>query len=181
MASGSLWRLIRPLSEGATAPWLRLHYNLLYELFFAAGDTAAVARIAVAKAYQTFRGELVALGVRGDGYWNILAYEGHGTLVPPPRVPLQQDPNGPTYHDGQVLDVPDLVAFAQRFPAMTPLVESGVRAMAVASFGSRVHEAGYLAFFSSTPQHYSDDEYVLMSLYALTIGIGLDRFEGAQR
>ena len=44
-AHGSLWRMVRPLEEGATAPWLRLYYSLLHDLSVGAHSTASIAKV----------------------------------------------------------------------------------------------------------------------------------------
>ena len=174
-AHGSLWRIVRPLAEGATAPWLRLYYALLYDLCHGTHTTESVAKTAIASAYETFRADVVAVALQDGDTWNVLPFRQNGELRPPLWLPVQQDPRGPTYEPGQIIEIPDLVAFAGEFPALTGLVEIGLRSMVCAAFGYRVHRCGYIAFCSEGSQHYSDDEYTLMCLYALAVGIALDR------
>ena len=174
-AHGSLWRLVRPLQEGATAPWLRIYYSLLFDLCRSSENLDAVARTAIDASYETFRADVVAVALQDGESWNVLPYRQHGEMRPPLRLPMQKDPRGPTYEPGQVVDIPDLEAFAREFPALQGVVDIGLRSMVVAAFGYRVHECGYLAFCSAGSQHYSDDEYTLMCLYALAVGIALDR------
>lgn len=177
-AHGSLWRLVRPLREGATATWVRLYYDLLYELFFTARTTQDVAKIAIASAYETFRAEVVAVAVLEGDAFTVLPYRQNDTLAAPLSIPAQDDPRGPVYEPGSIVSIPDVRAFAAEFPVMQPLVERGISSIVSCSFGSRVHERGYLAFCSSGAQHYSEDEYTLMCLYALALGIALDRVGG---
>lgn len=173
-ANGPIWRVMRPLREGATAGWMRLYYDHLYELCFLARDIEDVAKIAIRDAYATFRAEIVAVAMLDGDAWNVLQFRQNETLAPPLRIPLQNDPNGPTYEPGQVVEIPDVPTFAQTFPALRPLAARGVRSIVVAAFGSRVHGSGYLSFSSTGDQHYSDDELNLMCLHALALGIGLD-------
>ncbi len=178
-ARGALWRIVRPLEEGATAPWLRLYYNLLHELCSAVTPEDVV-QIAIRSAYETFRADIVAAATLDGDAWEVLPYRQNDTRAEPLRIPVQDDPRGPVYEPGQVVDIPDVPAFARDFPALEPLVARGIRSMVSASFGSHVHERGYLAFCSQDVQHYSDDEYTLMCLYALAVGIALDRVGGSK-
>ena len=174
-AHGSLWRLVRPLEEGATAPWLRIYYTLLFDLSHGAHTTESVAKTAIAAAYDTFRADVVAIAMQDGNFWEVLPFRQNGELRPVLRLPVQTDPRGPTYEPGHVVDIPDLAAFSREFPALEGLVDIGLRSMVVAAFGYRVDQSGYLAFCSAGTQHYSDDEYTLMCLYALAVGLALDR------
>lgn len=174
-AHGSLWRMVRPLEEGATAPWLRLYYALLVELCGSVRSVDEIAKIAIASAYETFRADVVAVALQDGEAWNVLPFRQNDEVRPPLRLPVQRDPRGPVYEPGQVVDIPDLVAFSQEFPALQGLVDIGLRSMVCAAFGYRIHDSGYLAFCSAGSQHYSDDEYTLMCLYALAVGLALDR------
>jgi hypothetical protein len=173
-AHGPLWRVVRPLREGATASWMRTYYEHLYEMSFHARTVEDVAKIAIRHAHATFRSELVAVALRdGDG-WNVLPYRQNDTLSPPLRLPLSTGENAPAYEPGQIVDIPDVQAFAAEFPWIAELAERGVRSLVAAAFGSLIHGRGYLSFASYGEQHYSDDEYVLMCLHALAAGIGFD-------
>lgn len=176
-AHGPVWRISRPLREGATAGWMRLYYDHLYELCFVAQNVEDVAKIAIRDAYATFRAEIIAVAVLDGDAWSVLPWRQNGGVAPPLRIPLQSDPNGPMYEPGQVVEIPDIPAFAETFTSMRPLAERGIHSMVAASFGSRVHGRGYLSFSSTGDQHYSDDEINLMCLHALALGIGLDRVE----
>jgi hypothetical protein len=170
-----LWRVVRPLREGATAGWMRSYYEHLYQLSFRARTVEDVAKIAIEHAYQTFRPEVVAVALLDGDAWNVLPYRQNGGSAPPLRIPaLGNDPNDPTYEPGQIVEFNDLAQFAERFPRMAPLAERGIRSLVAASFGTLVHGRGYIAFASYGAQHYSDDEYVLMCLHALAAGIGFD-------
>lgn len=158
---------------------MRLYYDHLYEVCFQARDIEDVAKIAIRDAHATFRAEFVAVSVLDGDAWNVLPWRQNDTVAPPLRIPVQDDPNGPVYEPGSVVEIPDVVAFARVFPALRPLAERGIRSTVVAAFGSRVHGRGYLAFSSTGEQHYSDDELNLMCLHALALGIGLDRVGAA--
>ena len=172
---GSLWRVVRPLEEGAAAPWLRIYYSLLFDLCSCKHTVENIAKVAIDAAYETFRAEVVAVALQEGDCWKVLPYRQKDEIRPPLMLPMQRDPRGPTYKPGQVVDIPDLAAFAREFPALQQLVDLELGSMVVAAFGYRVHECGYLAFCSTGTQHYSDVEYILMCLYALAVGIALDR------
>ncbi|HEX3463491.1 MAG TPA: hypothetical protein VHS78_05510 [Candidatus Elarobacter sp.] len=172
-AHGALWRTVSPLREGATAGWMRSYYEHLYELAFRARTAEDVAKIVIRHAHATFRSELVAVVLRHGDEWNVLPYRQNDAIAPPLRIPAGGD-EGPAYEPGQIVEIPDIAAFTQRFPWMAPLAERRVGSLVLAAFGSMIHERGYLAFASYRDQHYSDDEYVLMCLHALAAGIGFD-------
>lgn len=178
-AHGPVWRVTRPLREGATAGWMRLYYDHLYELCFHARDIEDVAKIAIRDAYATFRAEIVAVAVLEGDAWNVLPWRQNDTVAEPLRIPVQSDPNGPLYEPGTIVEIPDLPAFAAVFPALRPVAARGIHSIVVAAFGSRVHGRGYLSFSSTGDQHYSDDELNLMCLHALALGLGLDRIGAA--
>jgi hypothetical protein len=169
-----LWRIVRPLKEGATAGWMRSYYEHLYQLTFRARTVADVAKIAIEHAYKTFRPEVVAVALLDGEEWNVLPYRQNETTAAPLRIPLATGPNDPVYEPGQIVAFTDLARFAEMFPRMEPLAERGIRSLVAAAFGTFVHGRGYLAFASYGGQHYSDDEYVLMCLHALAAGIGFD-------
>jgi len=173
-AHGALWRTVRPLSEGATAGWMREYYRHLYELAFHAHTVEQVAKVVIRHAHATFRSEIVAIALRDGDEWNVLPYRQGDTLAPPLRLPVATQADGPVYEPGQIVDVPDVAAFARRFPWIAPLAERGVGSLVTAAFGTLIHGRGYVAFASYRDQHYSDDEYVLMCLHALAAGIGFD-------
>jgi hypothetical protein len=177
---GALWRIVRPLRDGATASWIRSYYEHLYELAFEARTLEEVAKTVIRHAHATFRSEIVAVVLRDGEQWNVLPYRQNDTLAPPLRLPIATDPDGPVYEPGQIVDVPDVAAFAKRFPWIAPLAQRGVGSLVSAAFGTMIHGRGYLAFASYRDQHYSDDEYVLMCLHALAAGIGFDMM-GARR
>ncbi len=169
-----LWRVIRPLQEGATAGWMRLYYDHLHQMSFRVRTIEDVAKGVIRYAHATFRAESVAVALLdGDG-WNVLPYRQNDTMALPLRIAQPDDELDPAYEPGQIVDIPDLPAFAERFPRMLPLAERGIRSLVTSAFGSMAHGRGYLAFASTGPQHYSDDEYVLMCLHALAAGIGFD-------
>jgi hypothetical protein len=171
---GALWRIVRPLREGATAGWMREYYEHLYELAFRARTVEQVAKVVIRHAHATFRSEIVAVALRDGDEWNVLPYRQNDALAPPLRIPAAAGPNGPVYEPGQIVDVPDVVAFGRVFPWIEPLAARGVVSLVSAAFGTMIHGRGYLAFASYHEQHYSDDEYVLMCLHALAAGIGFD-------
>jgi hypothetical protein len=171
---GSLWRVVRPLEEGASAGWMRLYYDHMYQMAFHARTVEDVAKIAIAHAHATFRSEVVAVALLDGDAWNVLPYRQNDTTAEPLRIPLSADGTDPQYEPGQVVDVPDLPLFAEHFPRFAPLADRGIRSLVAAAFGSLVHGRGYLALASYAPHHYSDDEYVLMCLHALAAGIGFD-------
>ena len=173
-AGGPLWRVVRPLREGATASWMRTYYEHLYDMSFRARTVEDVAKLAIRHAHATFRSELVAVALLDGDEWNVLPYRQNETLAEPLRVPVSAGPDGPVYEPGQIVEVPDVGAFAVRFPWIEPLAARGVRSIVSAAFGSLIHGRGYLSFASYREQHYSDDEYVLMCLHALAAGIGFD-------
>jgi hypothetical protein len=176
MASeGRLWRVARPLQQGSAAGWMRTYYDHLYELFFVARDIDEVARAAIRHAYAAFRAPIIAVSVLEGDYWNILPWRPPDQRVEPLRMPRQTDPEGPTYEPGYIVEIPDIPAFAARFPSMQLLADIGMRSMVAAAFGTRIHERGYLSFVSEGEQHYSDDERTLMALFAFAVGIALDR------
>ena len=176
MASGNrLWRVARPLVQGATAGWMRAYYDHLYDLFFVARDIDEVAQAAVRHTYAAFRTPIVAVCVQEGANWHVLPWRPQGERVESLRFPLQTDPDGPTYEPGYIVEIPDIPAFAQRFASMQVLVDFGLRSLVAAAFGTRIHERGYLAFASAGEQHYSDDERTLMALFAFAVGIALDR------
>ncbi len=182
MASeGRLWRVARPLRQGTSAGWMRTYYDHLYELFFVARDMDEVARAAVRHAYAAFRAPIIAVAVAEDDHWHILPWRPPDVRVEALRMPRQTDPDGPTYEPGYIVDIPDIPAFAQRFPSMRLLAEIGMHSMLAAAFGTRIHERSYLAFVSEGEQHYSDDERTLMALFAFAVGIALDRVGVAAR
>ena len=169
-----LWRIVRPMKEGATAGWMRSYYEHLFQLTFNARTVEDVAKIAIEHAYRIFRPEVVAVALLDGAEWNVLPYRQNDTIAPPLRIPLARGPNDPTYEPGQIVEFPDVPRFADVFPRMEPLAERGIRSLVAAAFGTLVHGRGYLAFASYGDQHYSDDEYVLMCLHALAAGIGFD-------
>ena len=173
-AQGALWRTVRPLREGATASWMRSYYEHLYELAFHARTVEAVAKVVIRHAHATFRSEIVAVVLRDGEEWNVLPYRQNDTTAPPLRLPVDTADDGPAYEPGQIVDIPNVAAFARRFPRMAPLAERGVGSLVLAAFGSMIHGRGYLSFASYRDQHYSDDEFVLMCLHALAAGIGFD-------
>jgi hypothetical protein len=179
-APRALWRVVRPLRDGATASWMRTYYEQLYEMAFHGRTVEDVAKIAIRHAHRTFRSELVAVALLDGAEWNVLPYRQNDTLAPPLRVPVSTGPNAPVYEPGQIVEVPDVPALAEHFAWVVPLAERGVASFVSAAFGSLIHGRGYLSFASYGPQHYSDDEYVLMCLHALTAGIGFDHL-GARR
>ncbi len=169
------WRIIRPLREGASASWMRLYYDLLYELAFSAETVDDAAKIAIAHAHATFLPEHVAIALLDDGTWNVLPYREEGRLAEPLRIEAAALNDDAAYEPGQVVVVPSVTFFAKRFPRLQPLAERNIGSLVAAAFGMGVHRRGYLAFASQGEQHYSDDEFRLMALYALATGIGLDR------
>ena len=169
-----LWRVVRPLEEGATASWMRLYYDHLYQMSFRARTVEEVAKTAIRYAHATFRAESVAVALLEGNLWNVLPYRQNDTLAEPLLIGLPQDDADPPYEPGQIIDIPDLEAFAARFPRMQPLADRGIRSLVTSAFGSLTHGRGYIAFASTGAQHYSDDEYVLMCLHALAAGIGFD-------
>ncbi len=173
-AYGPLWRVVRPLREGASASWMRNYYEHLYEMAFHAVTVEDVAKIAIRHAHATFRSELVAITLRDGHEWNVLPYRQNDTLAPPLRLPFSTGPNAPVYEPGQIVEIPDVQAVSAQFAWIAPLAERGVRSLVSAAFGSLIHERGYLSFASYGEQHYSDDEYVLMCLHALAAGLGFD-------
>jgi hypothetical protein len=173
-ARGPLWRTVQPLTEGATASWMRSYYEHLYEMSFSAATVEDVARIAIRHAYETFRSEFVAVTLLDGNEWNVLPYRQNGGLVEPLRVPVVDPPAGPSYEPGQIVEIRDAEEFARSFPWIEPIVARGVRSMVAAAFGTFIHGRGYLIFAATGEQHYSDDEYVLMCLHALAAGIGFD-------
>ncbi len=173
-AHGALWRIVRPLREGATASWMRSYYEHLYELAFHARTVEQVAKVVIRHAYGTFRSELVAVALRQGDEWNVLPYRQNDELAPPLRLPVATGTGGPVYEPGQIVDIPDVGAFAREYPWISPLAARGVNSVVTAAFGTMIHGRGYLAFASYRDQHYSDDEYVLMCLHALAAGIGFD-------
>ena len=169
-----LWRIVRPMKEGATAGWMRSYYEHLFQLTFSARTVEDVAKIAIEYAHRTFRPEVVGIALLDGEEWNVLPYRQNGGTAPPLRIPLARGPDDPAYEPGQVVEFPDVPRFAEAFPRMEPLAERGIRSLVAAAFGTLVHGRGYLAFASYGDQHYSDDEYVLMCLHALAAGIGFD-------
>ena len=178
---GSLWRVVRPLEEGASAGWMRLYYEHMYQMAFRARTVEDVAKLAIANAYATFRPEVVAIALLDGDAWNVLPYRQNGTTADSLRIPVPGDGTDPQYEPGQIVDVPDLPAFAARFARFAPLADRGISSLVAAAFGSLVHGRGYIALASYGPQHYSDDEYVLMCLHALAAGIGFDHAGAAAR
>ncbi len=69
---GSLWRIIRPLEEGATAGWMRVYYDHMYQMAFRARTIEDVAKISIAHAHATFRPQVVAVALRERDSWNVL-------------------------------------------------------------------------------------------------------------
>jgi hypothetical protein len=170
-----LWRVVRPMKEGATAGWMRSYYEHLFQLTFSARTVEDVAKIAIEYAYRTFRPEVVGIALLDGEEWNVLPYRQNGGTALPLRIRLARGPNDPAYEPGQVVEFPDVPRFAEAFPRMEPLAERGIRSLVAAAFGTLVHGRGYLAFASYGAQHYSDDEHVLLCLHALAAGIGFDR------
>jgi hypothetical protein len=173
-ARGALWSVVRPLREGATASWMRTYYQHLYDMSFRACTVEDVAKIAIRHAHATFRSEIVAVALLDVDAWNVLPYRQNETMAPPLRVPVSSGPDAPSYEPGQIVDIPDVQAFAEQFAWIKPLAERGVASIVSAAFGSLTHGRGYLSFASYGAQHYSDDEYVLVCLHALAAGIGFD-------
>lgn len=174
-ARGQLWRVVRPLREGATASWMRTYYQHLFDMSFRARNVEDVATMAIGHAYATFRSEIVAVALLDGGEWNVLPYRQNDTRAEPLRLRMSTGPNAPGYEAGQIVEIPDVPAFAARFAWLAPLAGRDVRSLVCAAFGSLIHGRGYLAFASYGEQHYADDEYVLMCLHALAAGIGFDR------
>jgi hypothetical protein len=158
---------------------MRVYYDHMYQMAFRARTIEDVAKISIAHAYATFRPQFAAVALLDGDAWNVLPYRQNDTTAPPLRIPLPTDDADPQYEPGQIVDVPDMPAFAARFPRFAPLAERGVRSLVSAAFGSNVHGRGYLALASHGTQHYSDDEYVLLCLHALAAGIGFDRVGAA--
>ena len=173
-AYGPLWRVIRPLREGATASWMRSYYEHLYDMSFRARNVEEVAKLAIRHAHATFRSEIVAVALLDGDEWHVLPYRQNDTMAPPLRLPMSTGENGPSYEPGQIVEIPDVEAFSREFAWIGPLADRGVRSLVSAAFGSLIHGRGYLSFASYGDQHYSDDEYVLMCLHALAAGIGFD-------
>lgn len=153
---------------------MRSYYDLLYDVGVAARDPEEVARAAIRHGQAIFRAEIVAVTLRDGDDWVVLPFRPGESLAEPLRLARVEDPEAPPYEPGQVIDIPDLPAFARRFPALQAVVERGVLSMVYAAFGTRV-DRGFISFLSSREQHYSRDEYTLMSLHALAAGIGFDR------
>lgn len=170
-----LWRVIRPLQEGATAGWMRLYYEHLYQVSFVAQTVEDVAVSAIDHAYATFRPEFVAIALLEGAEWHVLPYRQQGTRTVPLRIADTRDLADATYEPGHIVEIPDVPAFTARFPRLAPAAGRGIRSLVCAAFGSFIHRRGYLAFSSNGEQHYSDDEFVLMCLHALAAGIGFDR------
>ena len=168
----SLWRVIRPLQEGATAGWMRLYYGHLYDMSFNVRTVEDVAKTAIRYAYATFRAEYVAVVLLQGDRWHVLPYRQNDTLAESLWIPSAATDADPLYEAGQIVEIADLPAFATKFARVQPVVDRGVCSVVAAAFGSQVQGRGYLAFAASGPQHYSDDEYVLMCLHALAAGIG---------
>src|ERR1700736_181844 len=111
-----LWRIVRPLKEGATAGWMRSYYEHLYQLTFRARTVADVAKIAIEHAYKTFRPEVVAVALLDGQEWNVLPYRQNESPAAPLRIPLATGPNDPVYEPGQIVEFTDLARFAEMFP-----------------------------------------------------------------
>jgi len=154
---------------------MRLFSDLLYELAFSAVDEASAATIAIDHAYATFRPEHVAIALLDGAAWSVLPYRENGRVVEPMEIAAADLDDDATYEPGQVVLIPDVALFAERFPRLRPLVELNIVSLVAASFGLRARRRGYLVFAATTDQHYSDDELRLMALYAMATGIGFDR------
>ena len=92
---GSLWRVVRPLEEGASAGWMRLYYEHMYQMAFHARTIEDVAKLAIANAHATFRPEVVAVALLDGDAWNVLPYRQNDTLASPLRIPLSADGSDP--------------------------------------------------------------------------------------
>jgi hypothetical protein len=169
-----LWRVIRPLHEGPSASWMRLYYDLLYELACSAHSVDDAAKIAIDHAHATFRSQFVAVALLDGETWTVLPYRQEGGLAPPLRVAQAAMLGDAGYESSHIVEVRDVELFAERFPRMRPVVERDISSLVAAAFGPRVRE-GYLIFASGREEHYSDDEFRLMALYALATGIGMQR------
>lgn len=155
---------------------MRVYYDTLYELCFVVRTVDDVARVAIRHAYEMFRVDIIALAVHDGEGFNVLRWRVEGVAAPL-RIRPQADPGGPTYEPGQIVEIADVPAYARRFPHMQPLAERGIRSLVAAAFGMRVQGRGYLAFCSTGPQTFSDDEFTMMALVALSVGIAIDRVE----
>jgi hypothetical protein len=173
--SPQLWSAVRPLEQGSIASWMRHYHELLHDVCVAAQTRDAVAWAAIRQGYDIFRAEIVAIALRSGDDYETIAFNRGGAAYPPLRFTVRNDPDGPAYVPGQILNIPDLPRFARRFPAVVPLAEAGLKSLVAAAFSSHVHGDGYIAFCSRGDQEYSMDEYTLMCLHALAAGIGFDR------
>ncbi len=169
------WRIVRPLREGAAASWMRLFYDLLYELAFSAETIDDAAKIAIAHAHDTFRPEHVAIALLDGNTWDVFrsvrrdSSRRRCASTPPGSAATRRTSRATSS------SFPSVAAFAKRFPRLQPLVERNIGSLVCAAFGMRVHRRGYLAFASEGEQDYSDDEFRLMALFALAAGIAFDR------